>query len=123
MPHATYAAMVSRLDRDVGRILDKLSALGLDGNTIVFFTSDNGPSVEGGSDPEFFDSNGPFRGVKRDLYEGGIRVPMIVRGPNAFSAARTSEQVWAMWDVLPTLAALCGARPRPASTGSRWCRP
>jgi arylsulfatase A-like enzyme len=110
MPHATYAAMVSRLDRDVGRILDKLSALGLDRNTIVFFTSDNGPSVEGGSDPEFFDSNGPFRGAKRDVYEGGIRVPMIVWGPGRIAAARTSDQVWALWDVLPTLSELADAK-------------
>jgi len=110
MPHATYAAMVSRLDRDVGRILDKLGDLGLDRRTIVFFTSDNGPSVEGGSDPGFFDSNGPFRGVKRDVYEGGIRVPMIVRGPGRIPAGRTSDEVWAMWDVLPTLAALAGAK-------------
>jgi len=110
MPHATYAAMVSRLDRDVGRILDKLGDLGLDRRTIVFFTSDNGPSVEGGSDPGFFDSNGPFRGIKRDVYEGGIRVPMIVRGPGRIPAGRTSDEVWAMWDVLPTLAALAGAK-------------
>jgi arylsulfatase A len=109
MPHATYAAMVSRLDRDVGRILDKLGALGLDRSTIVFFTSDNGPSIEGGSDPEFFDSSGPFRGRKRDVYEGGIRVPMIVWGPGRIPAARTSDQVWALWDVLPTLAELAGA--------------
>jgi arylsulfatase A len=110
MPRATYAAMVSRLDRDVGRILDKLGALGLDRNTIVFFTSDNGPSVEGGSDPEFFDSNGPLRGFKRDVYEGGIRVPMIAWGPGRIPAARTSDQVWALWDVLPTLADLAGAK-------------
>jgi len=111
MPHATYAAMVSRLDRDVGRILDTLRELGLDRNTIVFFTSDNGPSVEGGSDPQFFDSNGPFRGLKRDVYEGGIRVPMIAWGPGRIPAGRTSDQVWALWDVLPTLAELAGARP------------
>jgi arylsulfatase A-like enzyme len=111
MPHATYAAMVSRMDRDVGRILDKLRELGLDRNTIVFFTSDNGPSVEGGSDPEFFDSSGPLRGVKRDVYEGGIRVPMIAWGPGRIPAGRTSDQVWALWDVLPTLAGLAGANP------------
>jgi arylsulfatase A len=110
MPHATYAAMVSRLDRDVGRILDKLAELGLDGRTIVFFTSDNGPSVEGGSDPRFFASSGPFRGIKRDVYEGGIRVPMIAWGPGRIPPARTSEEVWAMWDVLPTLAELAGAK-------------
>ena len=110
MPHATYAAMVSRLDRDVGRILDKLGELGLDRRTIVFFASDNGPSVEGGSDPKFFASSGPFRGIKRDVYEGGIRVPMIAWGPGRIPAGRTSDEVWVMWDVLPTLAALAGAK-------------
>jgi arylsulfatase A-like enzyme len=110
MPHATYAAMVSRLDRDVGRILDKLRALGLDGNTLVFFTSDNGPSTEGGSDPAFFRSSGGLRGGKRDLYEGGIREPMIVWGPGRVPAGRTSNQVWALWDVFPTLADLAGVR-------------
>jgi arylsulfatase A-like enzyme len=110
MPHAAYAAMVTRMDRDVGRILDKLRELGLDENTLVIFTSDNGPSVEGGSDPEFFDSNGPFRGVKRDVYEGGIRAPMIARWPGRVPAGRVSDQVWAMWDVLPTLANLANAQ-------------
>jgi arylsulfatase A len=106
MPHAAYAAMVSRMDRDVGRILDKLRELGIDDNTIVFFTSDNGPSVEGGSDPEFFKSSGPFRGLKRDLYEGGIRVPMLAWGPGVVPGGSVSDQVWAMWDVLPTVAEL-----------------
>ena len=117
MPHATYAAMVTRMDRDVGRILDRLREHGLDENTIVFFTSDNGPSIEGGSDPEFFDSNGPLRGVKRDVYEGGIRVPMIVRWPGRVPAGRSSDHVWAMWDVLPTLTRLSGARTPAALDG------
>jgi arylsulfatase A-like enzyme len=117
MPHATYAAMVTRMDRDVGRILDKLDALGLDRSTIVFFTSDNGPSVEGGSDPAFFRSSGPLRGHKRDVYEGGIRVPLIVRGPGRIRAARTSDEVWALWDVLPTLAELAGAKAPAALDG------
>jgi arylsulfatase A-like enzyme len=110
MPHATYAAMVSRLDRDVGRILDRLRELRLDRNTLVFFTSDNGPSIEGGSDPAFFRSSGALRGHKRDVYEGGIREPMIVWGPARVPVGRTSDQVWTMWDVLPTLAELTGAR-------------
>ncbi len=109
-PHAAFAAMVTRMDRDVGRILEHLKQLGLDEDTIVFFTSDNGPHKEGGADPEFFDSNGPLRGIKRDLYDGGIRVPMIVRWPGTIKANRTSEQVWAMWDVLPTAAAIARAR-------------
>jgi arylsulfatase A-like enzyme len=111
-PHAAYAAMVSRMDRDVGRILQKLEELGLAENTIVLFTSDNGPSIEGGSDPEFFDGNGPFRGHKRDLYEGGIREPMIAWGPGRIPAGRVSELVWAMWDLFPTLASLSGADPK-----------
>lgn len=110
MPRATYAAMVTRLDRDVGRILDTLRALGLDRNTIVFFTSDNGPHAEGGMDPEFFNSNGPLHGKKRDLYEGGIRVPMIAWGPGRIPAGRVSDHVWASWDVFPTVAELSGAK-------------
>lgn len=110
MPRATYAAMITRMDRDVGRVLDKLRELGLDTNTIVFFTSDNGPSIEGGIDPVFFNSSGPLRGRKRDVYEGGIRVPMIAWGPGRVPVGRTSDRVWAMWDVMPTLAELVGAR-------------
>lgn len=108
MPHAAFAAMVTRMDRDVGRILDKLAELGIDDNTIVFFTSDNGPTVEGGADPEFFNSNGPFRGVKRDLYEGGVRAPMLVWGPGHVPAGQVSDHAWAMWDVLPTVVELAG---------------
>jgi arylsulfatase A-like enzyme len=110
MPHAAYAAAVSRMDRDVGRVLDRLKELGLDDNTLVIFTSDNGPSIEGGSDPEFFASSGPYRGHKRDVYEGGIREPMIARWPGRVPAGATSDHVWAMWDVFPTFAALAGAK-------------
>jgi arylsulfatase A len=79
---------------------------------VVFFTSDNGPSVEGGSDPAFFRSSGPLRGGKRDVYEGGIRVPMIAWGPGVLAASgETSDHVWALWDVLPTVADLVGATP------------
>jgi arylsulfatase A len=117
MPHAAFAAMVTRMDRDVGRVMDRLRELGIDDNTIVFFTSDNGPTVEGGADPEFFDSNGPFRGVKRDLYDGGIRVPMIAWAPGRFPQGRVSDHVWAMWDVLPTLAELAGQTPPPGLDG------
>jgi len=104
-----FAAMVTRLDTDVGRLMARLKELGLDDDTIVFFTSDNGPHREGGHDPDFFDSNGPLRGIKRDLYEGGIRVPMIVRRPGAVPAGKTSDHVWAFWDFLPTAADIAGA--------------
>jgi len=116
-PRATYAGMVSRIDRDVGRILDLLAELGLEEDTIVFFTSDNGPHQEGGHDPHFFPSAEPLRGIKRDMYEGGIRVPMIVRAPGRVPAGQTSDAVWAHWDVLPTLAALAGATAPPGVDG------
>lgn len=111
-PHAAFAAMVTKLDADVGRLMLLLKELGLDNNTYVFFTSDNGPHKEGGADPVYFNSSGPLRGIKRDLYEGGIRVPMIVRAPGKVPAAVTSPQPWAFWDVLPTLCALTGT-PSP----------
>jgi arylsulfatase A-like enzyme len=103
------AAMITRMDADVGRLLDKLKALGLDERTIVFFTSDNGPHREGGVDPAFFHASGPLRGIKRDLYEGGIREPMIVRWPGRIAAGQVSDFVWAFWDFLPTTAELAVA--------------
>ena len=102
-----YAAMISRLDTDVGRIMKLLKKLGIDQNTIVFFTSDNGP-YRGQQVTEFFDSNGALRGGKRDLYEGGIRVPMIARWPGRIKPGQVSDQVWAFWDFLPTAAELAG---------------
>jgi arylsulfatase A-like enzyme len=104
-----HAAMITYLDRTVGAVMAKLDALELSDDTIVFFTSDNGPHREGGADPEFFDSSGPLRGIKRDLYDGGIRVPMIARWPGKIAAGSVSDQVWAFWDALPTLAELAGA--------------
>ena len=103
-----HAAMIGRLDRDVGRLLDRLKALGLDGETAVFFSSDNGPHREGGADPAFFDSNGPLRGIKRDLYEGGIRVPMIVRWPGKVKPGGVSDHAGYFADFLPTAAELAG---------------
>jgi arylsulfatase A len=107
-PRAAFAAMVTRLDRHVGEVLASLRRAGVDEETIVFFTSDNGPHREGGADPDFFDSNGPFKGIKRDLYEGGIRVPMIVRWPGRIRAGQVSDHPWAHWDFLPTAAAIAG---------------
>ena len=104
------AAMITRLDTDVGKILEKLKEQKIDQDTIVFFASDNGPHKEGGVDPKFFESSGPLRGIKRDLYEGGIRVPMIVRWPGKIKAGSTNDQVWAFWDFLPTAAELTGAK-------------
>src|SRR5690606_12910460 len=89
---------------------------GLDENTIVMFSSDNGPHKEGGANPDYFDSNGALRGAKRDLYEGGIRVPFIVRWPDKIAAGRESNHISAFWDVLPTLAELAGADIDDVST-------
>lgn len=114
-PRATFAAMVRRLDRHVGEILDLLEELGLASDTLVVFSSDNGPHREGGHDPDFFDSNGPFRGYKRDLYEGGIRVPLIARWPGHIPAGAESGHVCAGWDLLATFAEIAGATV-PANT-------
>jgi arylsulfatase A len=110
-PRAAYAAMVTRMDREVGRILDLVRDLGLEERTIVVFTSDNGPTYDrlGGSDSEFFRSAGPFRGLKGSLYEGGVRVPAIVRWPGRVPAGLVSERVTGFEDWLPTLLDLVGA--------------
>jgi len=104
-----FAAMITRLDRDVGTLMAKLKELDIDEKTLVFFTSDNGPTAEG-HDPKFFKSGGPLRGIKRDLYDGGVREPMIARWPGQIKAGAVSEQVWAFWDFLPTAAELCGGK-------------
>jgi arylsulfatase A len=95
--HAAFAAMVKELDDYVGDLLDKLKELGLEKNTIVIFASDNGPHLEGGADPDYFDSNGPLRGYKRDMYEGGIRTPMLVRWPGKVKAGSKNDIVTAFW--------------------------
>ena len=107
--HAAFAAMVTHLDKQVGDVLNKLKELGLDKNTIVIFTSDNGPHLEGGADPDYFNSNGPLRGYKRDLYEGGMREPMIAWWPGKIQAGSKTDHVSAFWDVMPTVAELVGA--------------
>ena len=114
-PHAAFAGMVSRLDRDVGRIMDRIGALGLDDNTLLVFTSDNGPHVEGGADPGFFESNGPLRGLKRDLYEGGIRVPMIAWGPGLVPGGVVSDHSWGSWDFVATFAEMADVVPPPSN--------
>jgi arylsulfatase A-like enzyme len=103
------AAMISRLDSDVGRLLEKLRAAGLEARTIVFFSSDNGAHHEGGHDPQFFHDSGPLRGQKRDLYEGGIRTPLIVRWPGHTPKGTVSEHIGYFGDFFATAAAIAGA--------------
>ncbi|MEZ6123126.1 MAG: arylsulfatase [Planctomycetaceae bacterium] len=107
-PIAGFAAMMTLMDNGVGRLLTLLRELKIDDNTIVLISSDNGPHREGGHDPLFFDSNGPLKGHKRDLYEGGIRAPLIVRWPGHVKAGTTSELISAHWDMLPTFCELAG---------------
>nr|WP_238325384.1 arylsulfatase [Lunatimonas lonarensis] len=107
-PRAAFAAMVALLDEQVGEILDLLDELGLTENTLVIFTSDNGPHREGGADPFFFNSNGPFQGTKRDLYEGGIRVPMLAKWPAVVQPGSRTDHISAFWDVLPTIVGIAG---------------
>jgi arylsulfatase A-like enzyme len=107
--HAAFAAMVKELDDYVGELLTRLEELGIADNTIVFFASDNGPHLEGGADPDYFDSNGGLKGYKRDLYEGGIRTPMIVRWPGVVRPWSVSDHISAFWDIMPTLAEITGA--------------
>jgi arylsulfatase A-like enzyme len=110
-PKAAYAAMIVRMDRDIGTLLTLLKSRGIDSRTIVMFISDNGPHEEGGGAPRFFDSAGGLRGIKRDLYEGGLRVPMIARWPGVVPAGRISSVPFAAWDILPTVADIVGVKP------------
>lgn len=113
-----FAAMITRMDQGVGRILDTLKAKGLDGNTLVIFSSDNGPHREGGHNPSFFESSGPLRGIKRDLTEGGIRVPTIMRWPGKVKPGVESHFPWAFWDFLPTAAEVAGVSAPPGIDGA-----
>jgi arylsulfatase A-like enzyme len=99
------------MDKDVGRLVALLRELGIERRTLVMFTSDNGPHSEGGHKHEFFDANGPLRGYKRDLYEGGIRVPTIAWWPGTIAAGSDSDQPLAFWDYLPTACQLAGVEP------------
>ena len=110
-PVAAFAGMMTRVDRHVGQILDLLRELEIADETIVFFTSDNGPHLEGGHRPDVFDSNGILRGHKRDLYEGGIRVPLIAWWPGTIAPGRVTEHISAHWDFLPTACGLAGIKP------------
>ena len=108
-PNAMYAAMVTRLDNYVGEIIDELKRQGVYENTLIIFTSDNGPHREGGNNPDFFNSNGVFRGYKRDLYEGGIKVPTIASWQGNIPTGESSDLTYAFWDYLPTFADLLGS--------------
>ncbi len=107
--HAAFAAMVGVMDDDIGELKAKLRQLGIDRETLIIFTSDNGPHVEGGHNPAYFNSSGSRRGTKRDLYEGGIRVPMIAWWPGKIRAGATTDHLSAFWDIMPTFADLAGA--------------
>jgi len=106
--HAAFVAMIDKLDTQVGEIMKKVADLGIAENTIIVFTSDNGPHEEGGADPDYFDSNGALKGVKRDLYEGGIRVPMIVKWPGKITSGSKTDHISAFWDVMPTFSEIAG---------------
>ncbi len=116
-PRAAFAAMVSRLDYDIQNIIGILDKKGIRDNTIIIFTSDNGTHWEGGHDPNFFDSNGPFRGSKRDLYDGGIKTPFIVNWPNKITQNSTSFHKSAFWDFLPTICNIINVAPPKNSDG------
>ncbi|QDV21040.1 Arylsulfatase [Gimesia panareensis] len=111
-PRAGYAAMITHMDKGVGQIMNLLKELNLDDNTVVFFTSDNGPTYDrlGGSDSVFFESAGPWRGFKGSLYEGGIRVPLVVRWPGHIAPGGVTDHLSAFWDVMPTIAQLTGTK-------------
>ena len=108
-PRAAYAAMVTYLDKSVGLIIKELKEKGLYDHTIIVFTSDNGVHSEGGHDPSYFDSNGPFRGQKRDLYEGGIRTPFVIQWPGVIPQGVVTNHISAFWDFLPTIGELVQA--------------
>lgn len=108
-PRAAYAGMISFVDESVGRVLDALRAHGVDEDTVVFFASDNGPHFEGGTNPEVFDSNGPLRGGKRDMTEGGLRTPQIAWWPGTIAPGTTTDVVTAFWDFPATALDLAGA--------------
>lgn len=116
-PRATFAAMVTRMDEQVGEVVSTLEEEGILDNTIIIITSDNGSHREGGADPDFFKSSGPFRGNKRDVYEGGVRTPFIVYWPAKVKANSTSNHIGAFWDIAPTLLEIAHAKPLKKTDG------
>ena len=116
-PQKGHAAMITRMDGDIGKLFAKLRELGIDENTLVMFSSDNGPHREGGNNPDFNNSNGLLRGIKRDLYEGGIRVPTLARWPGRIKAGSVTDHISGFWDFLPTCAELAGFKTPKAIDG------
>lgn len=116
-PQKGHAAKIERMDRDVGRLVSRLGKLGIAENTLILFSSDNGAHKEGGFDPAFFQASGPLRGLKRALYEGGIRVPMIANWPGKIPPGRVSKHVGYFGDLMATAAELAGA-PLPEGLDS-----
>lgn len=108
-PAAQFAGMMTVMDEGVGKLLRLLRELGIDANTVVMLSSDNGPHLEGGHMPDFFNSSGGLRGHKRDLTEGGIRAPLLVRWPGKVKPGTTSDHISAHWDLFPTLCEIAGA--------------
>lgn len=116
-PRAAYAAMVTRMDRHIGRVVQLVKELGLDDDTVIMFTSDNGPTFNGGTDSAFFESAAGLRGLKQDVYEGGIRVPLVARWPGRIPRGHTTAHPSAFWDMMPTFAELAGAATPVATDG------
>ena len=114
-PIAGFGAMMEHLDDQVGELLSLLTEMGIDDNTLVLFSSDNGSHHEGGHDPEFWDSNGPLKGHKRDMYEGGLRAPFLARWPNVIQPGTSADLPSAFWDILPTMADIIG-QEKPEQT-------
>jgi len=116
-PIAAFAGMMKKIDEDVGRVRNLVKALGIAENTLIILTSDNGPHREGGHNPQFFDSNGPWRGLKRDLSEGGIRVPMVAWWPGQVISGSQTDHMSAFWDFLPTACEMAGVGTRERIDG------
>ena len=122
-PAAQFAGMMTALDEGIGRVLKSLKKHQIDQNTIVLLSSDNGPHKEGGHMPNYFNSNGGLRGFKRDLYEGGIRCPLLVRWPGKVEAGSTSNHISAHWDLFPTFCELAGTNPPEGLDGISFLPP
>lgn len=117
--HAQFAGMITRLDYYVGEVLKKLKEKGLDENTLVIFSSDNGPHEEGGADPTFFGRDGKLRGLKRQCHEGGIRIPFIARWPGHIPAGKVNDHICAFYDLMPTFCEVIGIKDYEKKYGNK----